>query len=220
MENDTTENLIHGIDVSRWQGTNIDWDKVKADGFLFAFVKATDGSAYKRQFIDMEITQANNAKNAGLKIGFYHFAHPNSFGGLDKDAEDEANYFLKTLEEFPKPDLPLVFDFEDEKMVLTQKDTVQWINTFRAIINNAGFELMMYSYKSYLDQMLPADHKFGDMPLWLARYPKIFDITKFPENPIGWNSWEIWQYSQQGIVNGIAANTDLNLMTPEFYGKY
>ena len=28
------ENLINGIDVSRWQGIAIDWNQVKSEGYL------------------------------------------------------------------------------------------------------------------------------------------------------------------------------------------
>ena len=36
---------VQGIDVSNWQG-DIDWDKVRAAGTQFAFIKATEGGDY------------------------------------------------------------------------------------------------------------------------------------------------------------------------------
>ncbi|WP_281039951.1 GH25 family lysozyme, partial [Mesorhizobium sp. M7A.F.Ca.US.007.01.1.1] len=33
---------VHGVDVSRWQG-NVNWDKLRAQGANFAYIKATDG---------------------------------------------------------------------------------------------------------------------------------------------------------------------------------
>jgi len=93
-----------GIDVSRWQSTNINWKQVKADGYSFAFIKCTDGSAYKQQFIDAGRAHAKAALAAGLKIGYYHFAHPSNLGGLVQDAAGEAGYFIKTLKrDFPNP---------------------------------------------------------------------------------------------------------------------
>ena len=215
------ENLINGIDVSRWQGTNINWNLVKAAGYLFTFIKASDGSAYKKQFIEMGMRQANDAKNAGLKIGYYHFSHPNKFGGLEKDAAEEANFLLETITGFPQPNFPLVLDLEDEKMDLTQDEAQEWIQIFKETLENAGFRFMIYSSKRFLDKTIPANHGLGNLPLWLAIYPRIFDINKFPQTPIGWYSWDIWQYSYQGKPNGFnGVNVDLNIMKEDFYNNY
>lgn len=214
-------NLIKGIDVSRWQGTDINWEKVKADGYLFSFMKVTDGSAYSSKFIEMGKIQATDAKKAGLKIGYYHFAHPSNFSGIEKDAKDEANYFLKMLKTFPKPNFPLVLDFEDEKMTLSLDETEQWITLFRKVIITAGYELIIYSYADYLTRRLPKTHQLGQMALWLASYPKNFDIKVYPNNPRGWASWIMWQYSDKGKPNGfVSSGSDLNVMTKDFFDKY
>ncbi|WP_175622046.1 glycoside hydrolase family 25 protein [Chryseobacterium schmidteae] len=214
-------NLIKGIDVSRWQGTDINWEKVKTNGYLYSFMKVTDGSAYSNKFIEMGKIQSNDAKKAGLKIGYYHFAHPSNFNGIEKDAKEEANYFLKILKTFPTPNFPLVLDLEDEKMTLTQDETEKWIIEFKRIITNAGFELIIYSYSDYLNRSLPKNHQLGQMPLWLASYPKVFDINVFPKNPTGWTSWIMWQYSDKGKPNGFTSTgSDLNLMTKDFFNKY
>lgn len=214
-------NLIKGVDVSRWQGTNIKWDQVKSDGYLFSFMKATDGSAYKQQFIDMGKFQATQAKNAGLKIGYYHFSHPTNHNGLLKDAQAEATYFVETIRTFPKPNFPLVLDFEDEKMILTVQEAENWIKEFKTIVNDAGYELILYSYASYLDKSLSKSHQLGGMPLWLASYPKVVDFTKFPKNPRGWTSWIMWQFSEKGKPKGFTVTgCDLNVMTKDFFDRY
>lgn len=146
---------IKGIDVSRWQGIKIKWDDVKADGYQFVFIKVTDGSAYKQQFIDVAKIQATDASKAKLKIGFYHFAHPTNHGGLLEDARSEANYFLKTIKSFPKPDLPMVLDLEDEKINLSPQEVEQWVNEFKRIIEEANYTLIIYSYAAYLNLHLP-----------------------------------------------------------------
>jgi lysozyme len=213
------ENLIKGIDVSRWQGTDMNWKQIISDGNLFSFMKATDGSAYKRQLIEMGIKQATDAKNAGLKIGYYHFAHPNNTGGVEKDAIGEAQFFATTVKEFPKPNFPLVLDLEDEKMNLSPQEAKAWIDIFQTTLKNAGFELMIYSTKSFLDRKLPPNHNYGSMPLWLAYYPKVFDINKPPAIPNGWQLWNIWQYSDHGKVPSLA-QVDVNIMSKEFFDKY
>jgi lysozyme len=212
--------FINGIDVSRWQGVEINWNQVISAGYLFSFIKASDGSAYKRQFVEMGLQQAKEAKQAGLKIGYYHFSHPGNFGGLEKDASEEAQFFLNTIREFPRPDFPLVLDLEDEQMNLSTDETRLWIEIFRGSLKNGGFDLMLYSSKRYLDMKLSPNHTLGDIPLWLAIYPKIVDLSKSPKCPIGWNAWNIWQYACKGKVNGINGNVDLNIMQKEFFDKY
>ena len=60
-------NLIKGVDVSRWQNTSIDWKKVKADGYLFSFLKVTDGSAYSSKFIERRDDRRGIELRAGVR---------------------------------------------------------------------------------------------------------------------------------------------------------
>ena len=65
-----------GIDVSYWNGESIDWDKVRAAGVQFVFVRVgyagwSSGSItadymYKKNII--------NAYNAGLRVGVYIYS--------------------------------------------------------------------------------------------------------------------------------------------------
>jgi len=209
--------FLKGIDVSRWQDpAAINWSKVKAGGYSFVFIKTTDGSAYKQSFIDACLQHATAANAAGLTLGYYHFAHPTSLGGIDPDAKAEANFFLETIGGFPNPALPLVLDLEDDKMDLSPDDTVQWINIFRDELSSAGKSMILYSSKSYLDSHLPAGHTLGEIPLWLAYYPRVFDPAQNPRIPSGWSEWTLWQYTQSGTVPGVSGAIDISLMKPVF----
>jgi len=209
--------FLKGIDVSRWQDpAAINWTKLKAGGFSFVFVKATDGSAYKQAFIDACLQHAKAADQAGLTLGYYHFAHPTSLGGIEADARAEATFFLDTIRSFPNPGLPLVLDLEDEKMDLSPDDTLQWIILFRDELNLAGKSMILYSSKSYLDSHLPSGHGLGEIPLWLAYYPRVFDPAQNPRLPAGWSDWTMWQYTQSGTVPGVSAAIDISLMKADF----
>src|SRR6478672_1023511 len=66
-----------GIDVSHYQGS-VNWTSVKNAGRSFGWAKATEGTGTT----DSTFTSnANNAKSAGVVIGGYHFAHPESASG-------------------------------------------------------------------------------------------------------------------------------------------
>jgi lysozyme len=214
-------NYINGVDVSRWQGTNIDWNKAKAAGNLFSFIKASEGTAYSRKFIDMGIKQATDAKTAGLKTGYYHFAHPTGSNGVATDAKAEARFFIKTVKLFPKCNFPLVLDFEDENSKLSPAEAEAWIKQFGAVLGAAGFEMILYSYANYLNKTLPENHTLGGLPLWLAYYPRVFDKNKPPKNPRGWSGWVTWQYSEKGKPAGFTSSVcDLNIMQQDFFNKY
>ena len=66
-----TDYPIHGIDVSKYQGT-IDWNAVASSGVKFVWIKATEGGDH----ID-ERFQANwqGAKQVGIPHGAYHFMY-------------------------------------------------------------------------------------------------------------------------------------------------
>ncbi|MDE6377369.1 MAG: hypothetical protein K2K72_01335, partial [Duncaniella sp.] len=58
-----------GIDISAHNG-EIDFNKVRDEGVKFVIVKATEGGTFKdRRFIE----NIRKAREAGLKVGAYHF---------------------------------------------------------------------------------------------------------------------------------------------------
>src|SRR5947209_17300031 len=62
-----------GIDVSNYQGPNVNWASVRSSGVAFAWAKATEALGFN----DGDFTiNATNAKGAGVYFGAYHFAHP------------------------------------------------------------------------------------------------------------------------------------------------
>jgi len=69
---------IQGIDVYSGDGA-VNWNSVKGAGYDFAFVKATEGV----DFIDSRFaTNMTNANAAGVYVGPYHFARPDSKNGV------------------------------------------------------------------------------------------------------------------------------------------
>ncbi|THH20666.1 hypothetical protein EUX98_g8540 [Antrodiella citrinella] len=74
-----------GIDVSHFQGA-VDFNTAKANGIVFTYIKATEGTT----FIDPEFnTNFVAATNAGLIRGGYLFAHPDISSGAT-----QADFFL------------------------------------------------------------------------------------------------------------------------------
>ena len=82
---------VKGIDLSTFQ-TNVNWEKVKADGIEFAMVRAGFGNSItqKDNMFDSHVT---GALKAGIAVGAYWFSYAIS----TVDAEQEARVFQQVL---------------------------------------------------------------------------------------------------------------------------
>lgn len=193
---------MNGIDISHHQG-KVDWVKVLNSSFKpeFVFIKATQGIDYSDP---MFLTNAKGAKQAGLKVSYYHFASLNNKDEI-VDAKKEAQWFIKNIKQAPVNDLPLVLDIEANPGKLDRGEVLVWINTFFYELAQLGYtDYILYSYSPFLNENLPVNHKLGAIKLWVADYTAPLILPK------GWTKAYIWQYSQSGKVQGIAGPVDLN----------
>lgn len=191
-----------GIDVSHNNGT-INWKKVKNDSqnIQFAYIKATQGI----DFVDPKfVANVQACKAAGIKWGAYHYATWNNHDILS-DARFEAANFLSKIKMLGTPDMPLVLDAEsNDKPPLSPEELLSFIQTFLSEVTKAGYEVMLYSFPSWLNSYLPKNHGLGKYKLWLADY-------NGPLNPVnGWSSAYMHQYTDSGKVSGIDGNVDMN----------
>jgi lysozyme len=193
---------IKGIDVSHWQGV-IDWPKVKAHGIEFVFIKATEGQTY----VDPRFKEnAEGALSAGLRVGFYHFAHP------DNDPVKEAEHFYKSTS-YIGYHLPPVLDLESAKG-LDKPHITAWAITFLSHIKKlTGMTPMIYTYTHFAKVYLGPE--LSKWPLWIAHY----GVDKPGQNGI-WDEWAVFQYGKNGNVTGISGHVDLNEMDVEVFDKY
>jgi len=207
--------MIKGIDVSKWNCKYaIDFNKVKASGYEFVYVKHSQGvDSIDNKFVE----NFTNAKKAGLKVGLYHFASLND-PNEKEDAKKEAEFFLKTTKDI-KVDLLPVIDVETNEVNLNKSEVEQWIETYCEILN---WKCVLYSSAGFLNSYLNPTHRLGRLPLWLSGYPldrnnnyvldSTFEKLKLPKPPIGWNDWIMWQWTAKGSVNGISGQVDLNVV--------
>ena len=153
--------MQYGIDVSRFQGA-INWTAVRSSGISFAFAKATEGI----DFVDVRFTQnMAGATAAGVYIGPYHFARPDSYNTDPSDAASEANDFVDAILPYyqgspytlrPVIDLERlanVGDLAQEKAFLSQ-----WIRNFATVVRTRlGFDPIIYTSPSYANYVLDSD---------------------------------------------------------------
>lgn len=191
-----------GIDICVFQ-ENINWDQVAAAGVAFCMIQISQGKGLQN-LIDHEQSMA--AQKAGVKIGYYHFAHPER-----NAAVEEALFFVSQIrrQDIPTADLIPALDVEQAyingiEQKLSYNSLEQWIKDFCGVLAAHGFpKVMLYSNPGYLNANLPAGHSLGDMPLWLSEYAGHVSLL-----PSGWSSWTLWQNSGTGHVNGINGNVD------------
>jgi len=184
---------VAGIDVSKHNG-DIDFERVKADDYQFAFIKATEGQTYRDEAFDRNYRAA---REAGLKVGAYHFFRKNRTG------RDQADNFLaavrgKTFE------LPLVIDLEDDwgNGATVGRDTaIERVMEMIGILVDKGYSVMIYTnmngYNKYYKDLL-ADHD-----LWLCSFTSPDLLPSMPHR--------IQQFSHEGSVDGIDGDVDLNV---------
>jgi lysozyme len=207
------ENFRLGVDVSH-HNENLDWDGIKNAGASFVFIKITDGVGTRDKQAKVN---ADNAKQKGLRIGYYHFCHPDTKmgGSVENDATAEANEALKVMAGLQKNDLPLVLDLETGlggvDSPLSQANYLLWVTTFIERIKTvSGADIIIYGNRPYLNSKLPTGHDLGKHKLWLAAYPAKPDCDK-TDCPIGWKDWAIWQYTEDGVI-GKNPKLDINIL--------
>lgn len=198
-----------GIDVSHWQG-EVDWPKVKAAGLSFAFIKATQGTAW----VDPKFRgNAAGAYKAGLLIGPYHFLDATS----PEAAAKQAQHFVRTLQGVGTPFvLPPVMDYENNPAGLRRAQINQIAKSFLSEVERlTGIRPIIYTGNAFAQQF---DETLQSYPLWVARY----SLTA-PYDVPAWKKWEFWQHSDSGRIAGIAGHVDLNVYRgtlEELQGRY
>ncbi len=192
---------IAGIDVSHYQGA-IQWRRVRADGYRFAYLKATEG----RGLVDP--TYARNARAAaaaGLTVGAYHFARPD---GASADAVTEADAFLKVARPRPGQLVPLL-DLE-RSGGLAPPALRAWVRTWLARVRAAtGVRPAIYASSRFWRVHMDGTTDFVSFPLmWIVQTPG----STAPAD--GWApmGWSIQQWSLCGHVTGIEGCVDLDGM--------
>lgn len=196
-----------GIDVSSFQG-EIDWERVRDAGIDFAIIRVggrgySAGALYEDRLFEDNI---RGALDAGIAVGAYFFSQAITA----EEAREEAGYTLEKLAPYrDEIALPVVFDWEVNgsgyRTYNLDADTLgECANAFCAVIRDAGYDTMVYfnqfaGYRRYdLRQVL--DHQF-----WYAQYP----VT--PSAPAFYYDFNMWQYSSNGLIDGIEGRVDMNL---------
>lgn len=190
---------MQGVDISHHQ-RRIEWDSVvKKENIDFVFVKATEGGDYTDSLFchNWELLQ-----RVGLRRGAYHFFR--SYGCGD----EQAAHFLSIVEMAPG-DLVPVLDIETTDGVTDEVIVQEAAIWLKIVEERLKVKPIIYTNQFFYDRYLSGH--FDQYPLWVARYSGQKPIMK--NNKV----WHIWQYANDGCVEGIPCKVDMNVFqgTPE-----
>lgn len=185
---------IRGIDLSYHQKAGkVDFKKLKASGYDFVMLRAGYGMypAQKDKAFDSHYSAA---KNAGLKVGAYHY----SYAVTEDEAKREAGCFLNWIKD-KKLDYPAAFDIEDkcQKTLGRERCTdiaLAWLEAVEA----AGYYTMLYSYADFIKNRLDMD-RLRHFDVWLACYTSKEQRDKLYTHPI----LGIWQTGSDTKIPGV-----------------
>ena len=213
---------IFGVDVSRHQGSKLDWAKIRGSGIDFMFARASLATTPDEHF-KKNIQRANDA---GIPVlGAYHFLYPKS----SVSPADQADLFLEQVK-FPKGKL-MMLDIERDKGGI--KPRIDDVRAFVERFNQGadGHPLLVYAPGWYWD--IIGDPPASDIGRLVAsryvrvdrkkvgkrririrmtpteafnRIPKGFWVAKHG----GWERATILQFTSTGKVPGHRGKVDFN----------
>ncbi|WP_187972085.1 GH25 family lysozyme [Aquibium microcysteis] len=192
---------VHGTDVSKYQGP-VDWEKARASGISFAFIKATEGGDRVDEFFHRNW---NAAKLAGVPRGAYHFFY------FCRPAIEQAQWFIRHVPR-DRTALPPVLDMEWNHLSPSCKlrppaATVRAeMKVFLdAVEKHYGKRPIIYtSIDFWEDNGLSG---FSGYDWWLR------SVADHPDTRYGRQNFLFWQYTGTGIVPGIRGDADINVFS-------
>ncbi|MCH5198294.1 MAG: glycoside hydrolase family 25 protein [Oscillospiraceae bacterium] len=207
--NDSSVKFYTGIDVSVFQG-DIDFEAVKNDGIDFVMLRAAFRGYGPSGVLGTDanfITNYEKAVSAGLKVGVYFFSQ-----AVNADeALEEASYVLDLIKDLDIS-YPVAYDWEriDYDTARTDEIDNETITScavaFCNAVSNAGYVPVIYFNKSlgYFSYNLS---RVNNYDFWLAEYGS---APSFIYN------YKIWQYTENGAVDGINGSVDINISLTDF----
>lgn len=197
--------VLRGVDVSEHQ-KEIDWTQVAQSGVDFAMIRAcrrgyTEGGLYTDPYFESNV---KGALANGLQVGVYMFSQATTVS----EALEEANYILGVIAGYDIR-LPVVFDWEpieDEGGARTDGLDHAILNdcavAFCEKVKMAGYTPAVYFNRQQGYYVFDLS-RLTDFALWLSA------PGEFPEF---YYAFDMWQFSFDETVSGIAEPIDMNLL--------
>ncbi len=178
------------IDVSAWQGV-IDWERAKGsiDG---AILRCGFGGDDSRQDDRYFARNASECTRLGIPFGVYLY----SYATTAAKAASEATHILRLIAPY-KLTYPVYLDVEEENAA-ARAFAGEACRIVGERITGAGYRFGVYANLNWWNSYLVGLDQYSK---WVAQYHRECTYRK---------PYDMWQYSCQGSVPGIAGQVDLN----------
>ena len=197
-----------GVDVSSWQGTNL--DQQAKSGAQFAVVKVSEGTNYQNPRAQGQIQSAE--QNNMMTMG-YHYTH---FGSDSNRAVQEGNYAVNSAQQAGLPQGSyLATDWEQDVNNNTNGSVAantNAITSFMDTVHDGGYNPMLYSNEWLLKNKVDTNKISEKYPnaLWVAKYKTNGreDNPEFNYFP-SMDNVAIWQYTQNWRGQNVDGNVNV-----------
>ena len=202
--------VSHGLDVSNWDGNDLDFNRIKAAGYDYVILRAGTTNGKDGCFE----TNYTKARAAGLDIGAYYYTYATTVADAVADAQVYLSYIAGKKFEYP-----IYMDYEHETQEALNSNLSEDIClAFMAQLKAAGYLTGLYTGK-YFATNLPMETICADYELWIAQYPKTgTDCT---------NDWTIngytyadqygmYQYASRVFIDGTYGPYDGNVCYKDY----
>jgi GH25 family lysozyme M1 (1,4-beta-N-acetylmuramidase) len=179
-----------GVDVSYWQGRNIDWVSVRNDGNDFSISRALES-------LDRDSTFAGNvirSREAGLKAGAYQYMRATNVAEAVEEAQAMINVLIDIGGTFPAG------VWADMEQSGTEGSADEVIDVWCTMLTNAGYPAGFYCNYNWIKNYV-SDSIKNKWAFWLAQYTNTHSTSAY-----------LWQFSSSGAVAGISGNVDINVV--------
>ena len=196
-----TEKRTIGVDISAYQA-DVDMEKLKEQGIEFIFIKATEGTTHQdRRFAE----NWENAKNAGLPAGAYHFFSFSSQGKTQAENYIEMVGPDLSGRLLPVVDVELYGDWG--KNPPAKEDVVRELTVFVETIEaQYGVKPMIYAPDNVWKRYIKGS--FDDFMIWMSSVYTPIGLVYSGE-------WAVWQYSNRAVLEGYSGGEkyiDMNVL--------
>lgn len=193
-----------GIDVSAFQG-DIEWGEVANTNTEFAILRIGYNDRQDAQFLN----NYKKAKEAGVPVGAYMY----SYAVTEEAAVDEANIVLERIKGM-QFEYPIYLDVEDKKLLkeeynLTKEQRTKNALAFVRTMQENGYYVGIYANLDWFTNYLDVAKIQAECETWIAHYNQEADYCN--------TAYGMWQYTDQGEINGITENkVDLNICYKDY----
>ncbi len=190
--------VAKGIDVSYWQGGNINWSAVAShDHGDFAILRAYCYG--KDSYFDINY---DRAKQAGVPIGAYCYI----YGTTTAAVQAEVNALLSVIQG-KQFEYPIYIDVEDAPSYsgLGRQTVTDLVNTACQMLEKAGYFAGVYTYTNFANNYIYMN-QLTAYTTWIAEYNSTCNYT---------GDYAMWQYGCEGSVGGISP-VDVNYSYMDF----